>query len=436
MQHPPWASDWSVESVSEPRPRLGLFAMHRVVIGEPYKFIPPYRGEWFSWLFRLWLRPYLRKSYGVWQCTYEGLDHVRDSLKAGHGILLCPNHARDSDPMIIGMLCRKIPSHVYSMASWHIFKQSQLESFVVRRLGGFSIYREGLDRQSLDTAVQIVSTAERPLVIFPEGVVSRSNDRLNSLMDGVSFIARVAAKKRAEIDPGKKVVIHPVGMRYRLTRDLMECVGPTLKMLEERTFWKSHEHLPVLKRIHNLANAHLATREIEILGDTHSGPFRPRIDNLINGILQPAERQWLGKARTGDVVSRVKDIRSAIVPELLRGHLSEDEQRLRWRQLTDCYYAQTLSMYPIDYLDEGARGPVTPERIAETVHRLEEDLTDKVTHQECWRVDFRIGPAIEVDPGRKPRGPDVLMQTLRSEMLRLLSVEDWWPPEPVVNVAE
>jgi len=187
--------------------------MHRVVIGEPYKFIPPYRGQWFSWMFRLWLRPYLRKSYGIVQCTYEGLDHVRDSLKAGHGILLCPNHSRDSDPMIIGMLCRKIPSHVYSMASWHIFKQNQLESFVVRRLGGFSIYREGLDRQSLDTAVQIVSNAERPLVIFPEGVVSRSNDRLNSLMDGVSFIARVAAKKRAEIDPGKKVVIHPVGMR-------------------------------------------------------------------------------------------------------------------------------------------------------------------------------------------------------------------------------
>jgi hypothetical protein len=194
--------------------------------------------------------------------------------------------------------------------------------------------------------------------------------------------------------------------------------------------------LPVLKRIHNLANAHLATREIEILGETRTGSFRPRIENLINGILQPAERQWLGKARTGDVVSRVKDIRSAIVPELLRGQLSEDEQRLRWRQLTDCYYAQTLSMYPIDYLDEGARGPVTPERIAETVHRLEEDLTDKVTPQECWRVDFRIGPAIEVDPGRKPRGPDPLMQTLRSEMLRLLSVEDWWPPEPVVNVAE
>ena len=141
--------------------------MHRVVIEEPYKFVPPYRGRLLSWMFRLWLKPYLRKAHGVVRCTYEGLDHVRDRLKAGHGILLCPNHSRDSDPMLIGMLCRKIPSHVFSMASWHIFKQSPLEAFIVRRLGGFSIYREGLDRQSLDTAIQIVTNAERPLVIFP-----------------------------------------------------------------------------------------------------------------------------------------------------------------------------------------------------------------------------------------------------------------------------
>ncbi len=410
--------------------------MHRVVVDEPYQFVPPYRGQLLSWMFRLWLRPYLRSSYGIVQCTYQGLDYVRDSLKRGHGILLCPNHCRDSDPMAIGMLCRKIPSHVYSMASWHIFKQTKLEAFVVRRLGGFSIYREGLDRQSLDTAVQMVSQAERPLVIFPEGVISRANDRLNSLMDGVSFIARVAAKKRAEYAPGKKVVIHPIALRYRLVGELMDCIGPTLKRLEERTFWKSHQHLPVQQRIQRLANALLAAREIEIFGDSRTGSFRPRITNLMNAILQPAERQWLGKARTGDVISRVKDIRSAIVPELLKGQLSDDEKSYRWRQLTDCYYAQTLSMYPVDYLDDGARGPVTPERIAETVHRLEEDMTDRVTSHPCWRVNFSIGEALEVDPGRKPRGVDPLTQTLRSQMLSLLQVEDWWPPEPVTILDE
>jgi hypothetical protein len=93
-------------------------------------------------------------------------------------------------------------------------------------------------------------------------------------------------------------------------------------------------------------------------------------------------------------------------------------------------------MYPVDYLDEGLRGTVTPERIAETVYRLEEDLTDRVTIRPSWRVDFSIGEAIAVDSGRKPRGADPLTQTLRSKMLELLKIDDWWPPEAVADVAE
>ncbi len=405
--------------------------MHKVVVDEPYQFVPPYRGKWLSWLFRLWLKPWLRKNYGIIGCSYEGLEHLRASIAAGHGILLCPNHSRDSDPMLMGMLCRKVPTHVFSLASWHLFKQSPVESFVIRRLGGFSIYREGLDRQALDAAVQIVSTAERPLIIFPEGVITRANDRLGSLMDGVSFIARVAAKKRAEKDPAAKVVVHPMALRYQLIGDVEKSVKPILTALEQRTFYKAYEHEPIQNRIRRLALAVLASREVEILGDSQQGPIRPRIIRLLNELLQPNERRWLGRAKKGDVVGRVKDLRAAIVPELLSGSLQEHERAERWRVLTDCYYAQALSMYPEDYLDDADRGSVTPERIVETVHRLEEDLTDKVTIRPEWRVHFRIGEAIEVETGRKPRGEDPLMMELRRRMLGLLEIQDWWPPEPV-----
>ncbi len=406
--------------------------MHKVVVEEPYKFVPPYRGRWLSWMFRLWLKPYLRKTHGIVKCTYEGLEHVRESIKDGHGILLCPNHSRDSDPMLIGMLCRAIPSHVFSMASWHIFKQSRMEAFVVRRLGGFSVYREGMDRQALDASVRIVTNAERPLVVFPEGVISRTNDRLNALMDGVSFIARVAAKKRAEIHPDKKVVIHPIGIRYRLQADLAQLTDPVLAKLEQRTFWKTQEHLSTIDRIGRLAMALLAAREIEVLGVTQSGTVRGRIASLINAMLHPIEKQWLDGARVGDVIVRVKDLRSVILADLLKGTLTPEERTSRWRQLTDCYYAQTLSMYPEGYLDEGVRGHLTPERIVETVQRLEEDLTDHVTVHPAWRVEFRIGKAMVIDPTqRRARGGDLIMQNLREQMLSLLAIEDWWPPQPV-----
>jgi hypothetical protein len=251
-------------------------------------------------------------------------------------------------------------------------------------------------------------------------------------MDGVSFIARVAAKKRAEIQPGKKVVIHPIGIRYRLQATLAQLTDPVLTKLEQRTFWKTQEHLSTIDRIGRLAMALLAAREIEVLGVTQSGTVRGRIASLINAMLHPIEKQWLDGARVGDVIVRVKDLRSVILADLLKGTLTTEERTSRWRQLTDCYYAQTLSMYPEGYLDEGVRGDLTPERIVETVQRLEEDLTDHVTVHPAWSVEFRIGKAIEIDPTqRKTRGGDAIMQQLREQMLSLLEIEDWWPPQPV-----
>jgi hypothetical protein len=170
---------------------------------------------------------------------------------------------------------------------------------------------------------------------------------------------------------------------------------------------------------------------VEILGEARSGPIRSRIRSLIDDVLQPYERRWFGRPRTGDVVIRVKDLRVAILPELLRGNLSPQETRERWKVLTNCYYCQTLSLYPEGYLDSGERGAVTPERIVETVHRLEEDLTDRVTLRPEWRVHFNIGEPIPAEAGKKTRGEDPLLKELRQRMLQLLGIQDWWPMEPM-----
>ena len=178
--------------------------MQKIVFDEPYEFVPPYRGTFWSWAVGLFLPRLLRNKYGIVGWKTEGLDHLRASLNAGHGIILCPNHTRTSDPMLSGTIVTETPCHAYAMASWHIFRQSRLEAFVCRKVGGFSLYREGLDRKALDLAVEIVSTAERPLIIFAEGVISAANDRLMPLMEGVAFVARAAAKKRAKTKPGFK----------------------------------------------------------------------------------------------------------------------------------------------------------------------------------------------------------------------------------------
>jgi hypothetical protein len=49
-------------------------------------------------------------------------------------------------------------------------------------------------------------------------------------------------------------------------RDLAELTDPVLTKLEQRTFWKTQEHLSTIDRIGRLAMALLAAREIEVLG--------------------------------------------------------------------------------------------------------------------------------------------------------------------------
>ncbi|MFN9911822.1 MAG: 1-acyl-sn-glycerol-3-phosphate acyltransferase, partial [Pirellulaceae bacterium] len=122
----------------------------------------------------------------------------------------------------------------YAMASWHLFEQSAWTRWAIRTMGAFSIYREGVDRQSLDTAVEILVSGERPLVVFPEGAVFRTNDRLQPLLDGVAFLARTAAKKRAKELEGARVVNNPVAIKNLFGGDLRKTVEPGLATIENR----------------------------------------------------------------------------------------------------------------------------------------------------------------------------------------------------------
>ena len=170
--------------------------MQNVVIAKPYRFVAPDRSKLWWHLFRPILSLYLRRSHGIIGVECRGVERLRASLDAGHGIMLAPNHCRPPDPMILGHLSYAIGRPLYVIASWHLFMQNAFQTFLLPRLGVFSIYREGSDREALKTAMQLTAEADRPLVIFPEGVISRHNDKLNNLMEGTALMARGAASPR------------------------------------------------------------------------------------------------------------------------------------------------------------------------------------------------------------------------------------------------
>jgi 1-acyl-sn-glycerol-3-phosphate acyltransferase len=391
--------------------------VHPVVLDKPYSFVPPHLGMWWPRFLQLFGRRKLRREYGIVDIQCRDLERLGESLAAGHGIMLTPNHCRPNDPLIVGELCRRAGTAPLFMASWHIFQESWWKTFLLRRVGAFSVYREGMDRQALQTAIDILDQAKRPLVIFPEGVITRTNDRLVALMDGPSFVGRAAAKRRKDKNPTGEVVIHPVAIRYFFHGDIEKTLQPVLDEIERRLSWQPKRDLELYERVHLLGDALLGLKEMEYLGHAQTGLTHDRLLRLIDAVLVPLEQEWLDGRRGDNVVARVKMLRSAILPDMIDGEITDSERRRRWRQLADVYIVQQMSHYPPEYIKSNP----TPERMLETVERFEEDLTDISRIHAPMTAAVRVGAAIPVSPKRdRSASEDPIMSAIEASLRSML----------------
>jgi 1-acyl-sn-glycerol-3-phosphate acyltransferase len=395
--------------------------MQEIFSLKPYRFIPPYRSRWFSKISRFvrFHRRLIWKLEGVRGHEVRGAQHLQESVAAGHSIVLAPNHSRTADPIAFGFLEEELKIDLFAMASWHVFNQSWLTTHVVRGLGAFSVNREGLDRASIDYALKILETHERPLVIFPEGSTSRTADRLMPFMDGLGFIARTGAKKRQASDGGK-TVIHPIAFHYRYEGDLESAVTPILDRIEERLTWQPNRVAELLPRINRIGMALLSIKEIEMFGHEQSGALEERLVNLIERLLQPLESKWLGGPQTGTTSARIKTLRTKILPDMAEGKVPAHEMPARFSDLRDTYIAYQMACFPLTYVNERP----TVDRIRETVERFEEDITDKAPLFRPLKSVIEIGEAIEVTTdraGRRGADGDPLVQLVFDRLQAMLT---------------
>ena len=395
-----------------------LSAMQKVVFDEPYTFVPPVYSEWWPTILRPYLRRYLRKAHGVHSVECRHVELLRASLAAGHSIVLTPNHCRMSDPLVLGILGMEADCHLFAMASWHVFKQSRFQTFMTRRMGAFSIFREGNDRQAIDTAIDILVSRRRPLIMFPEGAITRHNDIIEEMMEGPSFIARQAAKRLQKQNLRGGVVIHPVAIRYAFDGDLQSTLQPVLEELETRFTWQIQSHRSLVERIDRIGHALLALKEVEFLGAPRSGNPFERAEFLVEEILSKLEGKWQIKDASGSVIARVKRLRTTILANIVNVPIMPAERAERWRDLAACYYAQQMSHYPRDYI---LREKNLPERVVETVERFEEDFTDHMRVHQPFHAVIQVGNAIPVGTQRE-RGAesDPIMAEVRRQLQSMI----------------
>ncbi|MCO6045562.1 1-acyl-sn-glycerol-3-phosphate acyltransferase [Aeoliella sp. ICT_H6.2] len=370
--------------------------MQNIIFEERYEFVPPVESDWWVFFLRFLLKGYLRKQYNIHTYECRNVERITKSVEEGYGVLIAPNHARIADPIVMGLLSGETQYNVATMAGWHLFKEGWYQKFILRRLGAFSVYREGTDRQSVNYAIDTLVAGRRALVIFPEGAVSRHCDVLMDLMEGPGFIARQASKRR-EKEGKKPVVIHPVAVRYSFDGDPYKTVAPDLARLERSFSWEPQTHLTTAKRMKKLGEAMLAIKEVEYLGGVRQGDPYERVERLAMDLITELEDKYGIKDRSPGVVSRVKNIRSAILPAMIEGTVSEAERAARWRDLGKCYYAQQMAHYPRNYI---VNGPNLPERVLETVQRLEEDFTDTAPNHGPLHATIDVGEPILVESKR------------------------------------
>jgi 1-acyl-sn-glycerol-3-phosphate acyltransferase len=389
--------------------------MQKIIVEKPYRFTPAFHHPIFPTLLQAIRFPQLllRWTEGVDEYEVRGLEFLKESLAAGHAVLITPNHPRTADPVAMGIVSRAANCHLYAMASWHLFQHGWLHSQIIRLMGAFSVNREGVDRQSINVAIDLLAQAKRPLVIFPEGATSRTADYLHALLDGVAFIARAAAKKRSKQDPPGKVVVHPVALKYLYRGNLAKAADEVLTSIEHRLSWQPQRQLDLLARVAKVGMGLLSLKEIEYFGQTQTGNLAERLQKLIDRLLKPLEERWLGAAQEGTTVPRVRTLRTKILPDMVAGKLDANEKQRRWRDLGDLYLAQQLSSYPPEYLT--TRPSV--DRVLETIEKFEEDLTDRSRVHGKMKVILQIGPALEVSAERDRKAAiDPLMLQIQQSL--------------------
>ena len=142
----------------------------------------------------------------LYRVDVKGLEHLPKS-----GALLCPNHASNIDPVLIG-LCLPLDYHLHFMAKAELFEKPAL-AWLIRTLGAFPVQRDGRDIQSVKTAMQVLHKGEN-LLIFPEGTTIRNGVGYHDGLPAHAHagIAMIAVRTCATLVPvfcdGQKKLFH------------------------------------------------------------------------------------------------------------------------------------------------------------------------------------------------------------------------------------
>ena len=101
----------------------------------------------------------------VYPYTVEGLEELPRER-----VLLCPNHASNWDPVLLG-IALPVNYRLFAMGKSELFKYKPV-AWVMYHLGAFPVNRGGSDINAVKTAIEVIKRGDN-LLVFSEGTVIR-----------------------------------------------------------------------------------------------------------------------------------------------------------------------------------------------------------------------------------------------------------------------
>jgi 1-acyl-sn-glycerol-3-phosphate acyltransferase len=389
--------------------------MHRLLnpSSPPHFWSPQLSPLWIRF-WRPWRKMLLKRTELVEHVELRGVEHLQAALAVDQGVLITPNHYTYADPYLLYEAADRVARPFYVMTAWQVFGSSPwIKRQVLRQHGAFSVDRDNTDHRAFRAATEIVEKGRNPLVIFPEGEMYRISDRIMPFCDGPAAIAMLSARK------GKRPVsIVPCALKYYYLDDPTPALLPLMNRLEQSIFHRPNQRRSIVERIYRLGEAALALKELEFSGKTSAGAMPERLSALAIEVLTQVEAR-LGTPTSGATLDRMRRLRAIAVERIESASGNEVACEYLKQDLDNLFLVTQLMCYPGDYVAEQP----TPERMAETIDKLEEDFLGipfaKPRGRRAAIVEF--GPAISVSlEGDRKEAVGRLTQRLEANVQSLL----------------
>lgn len=358
---------------------------------QPYRYFPPkYSRFWASLLLLHNRRVHLPKTQRIESVDIVGHKEMLAHVRPGDRLIFLPNHSTHADAAIFLEALSQIGQRCLMMAAYDVFLRGRIHRFTMQRMGAFAVDRDGSCPRPMKQALATLEHGRFGLIVFPEGNVFLTNDRVTPFMDGAAFIGLQAQKAllKAAEDPkknpgggnsggsgGGRILAVPVSIKATHLTNARMKITQRFKPLADQLGVTEDFHADPIKAVYAAAEValhrNLKQRGLDV-------PDAPNLGTLIEqasaNVLDRLEAKLELSPKPGSTqLDRVRAARRIIHEVRIDpGRAVDHAAAATWAD--EAMLAFRIASYPMGYAAEKP----TIDRIAETVEKLEEDLLTRM----------------------------------------------------------